>query len=98
MYLISGNNNFQDRILNELVSASSTYALTKEYLRTCSTKNGTCSCSGSVACRSCPVKAFYDRKFDMLADIEEEKEEARKKASERHCVTSLGSILSRVAI
>ena len=98
MYLISGNNSYQDNILNELVECGNTYALTKIYLRTCSTKSGKCSCSGTKACASCPVKSFYDRKFDMLADIEEEKVERRERESARHCTTSLAGLLARVTL
>ncbi len=42
------------------------------------------------------MKAFYDRKFDMLADMEEAREEARQRAAEHHCRISLGSLIAAV--
>lgn len=96
MYGITGNNDYQSNVIDKLVSASNTDALTRTYLRTCSSKSGSCNNCGTQACKACPVKAFYDRKFDMLADMEEAREEARQRAAERHCRTSLGSLIAAV--
>jgi len=64
---------FYDSRIEKLRHCSGSYSLT-------ATKRNICANCKSDRCSACPIKAEYDRLFDILCDREERREEQYQKS------------------
>jgi len=66
-------NSFVNSRIDRLRSCTGSYSLT-------ATKRNICANCHSSNCSACPIKAEYDRLFDILCDREERREEQYNKS------------------